>query len=201
MADRVADLELSLRRWSGDDYAVEARFLPASADAQLIAGPPPRVRLDPAGYGAALFADERLRAALVRASAESSGAALRLRLDADDDEIHTLRWETLADPEGGPPLATSERILLSRYLDSADLTPLARRPRGGLRALVAVAASYELLAETELYEATRTQLHLGQALLAGDPMQGASLFGQARETFQRLGAAAELAAVSALIAP
>jgi hypothetical protein len=43
-----ADLELSLRRWSGDDYAVELRFQLAGTgtDAHLITGAPPRVRLD-----------------------------------------------------------------------------------------------------------------------------------------------------------
>jgi hypothetical protein len=38
-----ADLELSLRRWSGDDDAVELRFqlADAGAEAHLIAGSPP----------------------------------------------------------------------------------------------------------------------------------------------------------------
>lgn len=155
-----ADLEFSLRRWSGDDYAVEARFrLAASAtEAQLISGAPPRVRidfdalleqaLDAEAYGAALsralFADPRVAEAFVRArtQAETAGVPLRLRLrlDADDDDLHALRWETLHAPDGSGPLARSERILLSRHLDSADMTPLSLGPRGALRALIVVAS-------------------------------------------------------------
>lgn len=154
-----ADLELSLRRWGGDDYALEARFqLSASAaPAQLIAGAPPRIRIDfdaltaltltPEAYGAtlghAVFADPRVAEALAkaRAQAESLGAPLRLRLRlaADDDEIQALRWETLRAPDGPEPLARSERILFSRHLDSADMTPLAIGPRAELRALVLIA--------------------------------------------------------------
>jgi tetratricopeptide (TPR) repeat protein len=154
-----ADLEISLRRWSGDDYALEARFqLSASAvPAQLIAGTPPRVRLDfnqltallitPDAYGVALgqafFADPRVGEALAKALAQAeslqSPLRLRLRLAADDDEIHALRWETLQPPNSADPLARSERILFSRHLDSADMTPLQIGPRAALRALVAVA--------------------------------------------------------------
>lgn len=158
LATASADLELALRRWAGDDYALEARFQLAgsAAPAQLIAGDPPRVRLDfegllgrqldPEAYGAALggalFADPRAAEALARAraAAESLGAPLRLRLRlaADDDDLQALRWETLHDP-AGQPLARSERILLARHLDSPDMTPLGLEPRADLSALVVVA--------------------------------------------------------------
>jgi ATP/maltotriose-dependent transcriptional regulator MalT len=156
--EAYADLELSLRRWGGDDYAVEARFrLAASAgEAQLISGSPPRVRIDfdallehglnPTAYGTALsqmlFADARVAEAFARAraQAETAGVPLRLRLRlAADDELHSLRWETLQAPDGTGPLARSERILLSRHLDSADMTPLSRGVRADLRALLVVA--------------------------------------------------------------
>src|SRR5262245_46256913 len=122
-----ADLELSLRRWSGDDYAVELRFqlADAGADAHLISGAPPRVRLDfealgdlqddPRAYGQALssmlLADARIPEALTQARRAAEQAdlplRLRLRLDADDDEIHTPRWETLLDPSKGGFLCAS----------------------------------------------------------------------------------------------
>lgn len=165
------DLELSLRRWSGDDYALEAHFrLATSAVAsQLIDGSAPRIRLnfeslrgltlDPDAYGAALsrafFADPRVGEALAkaRAQAESFGVPLRLRLRlaADDDDLHTLRWETLQDPRNARPLACSERILFARHLDSADMTPLQLGSRDALSALIAVAGPPpEALAEYQL---------------------------------------------------
>ncbi|MBX0327051.1 CHAT domain-containing protein [Oscillochloris sp. ZM17-4] len=186
---RSAALELSLRRWGGDDYALEARFqLSASAaPAQLIAGSPPRIRIDfdaltellitPDAYGAALgrafFADPRVGEALAkaRAQAESLGVPLRLRLRlaADDDEIHALRWETLQPPGGADPLARSERILFARHLDSADMTPLEIGPRATLRALVAIAgppadalARYNLAAVDVPAELERARAALGE---------------------------------------
>lgn len=153
-----ADLELSLQR-HGDAYAVELRFQPDpdSPVAHLLGGEPPLARfaaerlaehtLDVAAYGAylgsMLFADPVVRAAFAtaRQHAEAAGLPLRLRLrlDADDGPLHALRWETLCDPDAGGFLCASERLLVSRYLDSADLSPLELRPRAALRALVAVA--------------------------------------------------------------
>ena len=106
--------------------------------------------LDPAAYGARLsellFADTALREGLVRARTGASSARvplrIRLRLDSADPGLHGLVWETLQDPErslGGRFLFADERVLLSRYLESPDLTPVVRPPRAGLSALVAVA--------------------------------------------------------------
>src|SRR5262245_17179104 len=159
-----ADLELSLRRWSGDDYVVELRCQPADAGAEAprIAASPPRLRLDFEAledlqgdlhaYGQALsgmlLADARIPEALTQARRAAEQAdtplRLRLRLDADDDQIHSPRWELLQDPERGGFFFASERVLLSRYLDSADMTPLAARPRAELKALVVVANPSEL---------------------------------------------------------
>jgi hypothetical protein len=154
-----ADLELSLERLDGDVYTVQARFRQAAsaAEPRLISGSPPRVTLDldalashefdAQAYGQTLtemlFADSRVREALTRArlQAESDNVALRicLRLDAADDAIHSLRWETLQDPERGGFLASNERVLISRYLDSPDMTPIVPRSRDSLHALVVVA--------------------------------------------------------------
>lgn len=156
---QMAALELSLRRWPAGGYAVEPRLrLPdATADVHLAPGAPPLAQLDtqallahaldPAAYGRALaamlWADRRLGEALAaaRAQAEALGLPLRLRLrlDAADGELHALRWEALADPRGGP-LAASERVVLSRALDSAEPAPPPAPLAGELRALVVVAA-------------------------------------------------------------
>lgn len=155
-----ADLELSVRPTEAGRYTLDARLSldEALAPAALIAGPPPAVALDasalrdaaldPRRYGRllarALFADPRAARALAEARLQARAAGLplrlRLRLDAADEALHGLRWESLCDPETGAFLALSEELLVSRTLDTADAAPLALGPRGAARALVAVAA-------------------------------------------------------------
>ena len=97
---------------------------------------------------ASLFADPAVRSAFAqaRSSAASLDAALRLRLliGPSAPELHGLRWETLRDPEDDAPLLTGEHILFSRYLNSGDWRPVKLRPKGELRALVAVANPSDL---------------------------------------------------------
>jgi CHAT domain len=157
----AADLELSLRR-QGDGYAVETRFrlTPTSPEVDLLAGQRdlPLVRLDeqrllehgidPDLYGHYLATQLSEHTALgkaiqsARAQAEAKGVPLRLRLrlDAGDPKLHTVRWELLGDlehPEA--PVALNERLLLSRFIASSDLSPVTLQPSGELRALIAVA--------------------------------------------------------------
>lgn len=148
-----ADLELTVR-YRDDGYRADARFTSPNHDVLAAADAPvaldhaalQALSLDPAGYGrqlsAALFADPQLRAAWqqARAVAQQLGVLrLRLRLDAGAPALHALRWELLRDPEDDTPLALSERVLLSRYLESRDFTPLAIPLRPALHALVIVA--------------------------------------------------------------
>jgi tetratricopeptide (TPR) repeat protein len=159
MSDSAA-LELSLRRWPDGSVAVEPRLrLPAAAaDVSLAPGPVPLAHIDAAAllaaapdadaYGRALTAmlcaDPRVAEALLTARAQAEALhvplRLRLRLDSADDALHALRWETLQDPRRGGPLAASERVLLSRALDSAEPSPPPAPLQGGLRALAVVAA-------------------------------------------------------------
>jgi tetratricopeptide (TPR) repeat protein len=148
-----ADLELSLQR-AGDDYTVEMRLELAdgNTEARLIAGELPRLQLsaetlvaladDPGAYGARLtellFADARVREAFACARAQAQ-LRLRLRLDANDALLQSIRWETLSDPDGSDVLCASESVLVTRYVDSADMTPLGLRSCAQLSALVAVA--------------------------------------------------------------
>ncbi|MEI6777580.1 MAG: CHAT domain-containing protein [Chloroflexales bacterium] len=95
-----------------------------------------------------LFADPRMRAGWARAigHAEGGGATLRLRLrlDGSDPLLHSIYWETLADPQSGNFIATDERVLLSRVLDSSEAAPVLRRSRATLRALAMIAAPIDL---------------------------------------------------------
>ena len=68
-----------------------------------------------------LFADPVVKRGLDQASAVAEilqiPLRLRLQIDSAAPELHALRWETLTDSHGST-LATSDRILLSRYLRS-----------------------------------------------------------------------------------
>lgn len=64
--------------------------------------------------------------------------ALRLRIciHPDDIELHSVRWELLADPTNNYALLARDRqILFSRYLESADFKPVQLLPRNNLRVL------------------------------------------------------------------
>jgi hypothetical protein len=155
------ELEIGLHRVQADAYQVELRFLDPASDAETL----PRratcpldtqallpLHLDPPAYGRALaaqvFADPEALAYLrmVRTAVESSNRVLRLRLliGATAAELHALRWELLCDPDSGAPLATSERVLFSRFMQGQDWRAIRLRPRAALRALVAVAAPTDL---------------------------------------------------------
>lgn len=103
----------------------------------------------PDAYGrmlaAQVFADGAVRALYQRARAalERAGLLLRVRIaiEATAPELHDVRWELLRDPETDAPLATSERIVLSRFMRSSqDWRPIRLRPRARLRAVIAVSA-------------------------------------------------------------
>jgi len=163
-APAYADLEFHLSAEASPTYRVDMRFRMASVsvDTHLVTGGSLQVRfdlsalteveLDPDEYGqrlaGMLFADQRLREAFSKARnlAEGARQPLRvyLRLDVNDAALHALRWETLHDLEGGGRLFTSERVILSRYIDSPDTSPIDLRTPRQLRALVVVAAPTNL---------------------------------------------------------
>ncbi len=103
------------------------------------------LQLDPAGYGQTLtdqlfHESEALHFYReIRAVTEATNRVLRVRLRVDAQDLHTLRWELLVDPVTGRPLATSERILFSRFMKGPRFRPVRLRPKAELRALVAVA--------------------------------------------------------------
>jgi len=83
---------------------------------------------DPEAYGQylaeAVFHDPAARSGFIqaRAVAEALKVQLRLRLDIDPlaEELHSLRWETLHDPDRGTRLCADENVLFSRFLSSAS---------------------------------------------------------------------------------
>lgn len=153
-----AELELSIRRQESS-YALDARFTSPAHDVQPVANillqldhaALRALHLDPVAYGrtlsAALFVDPRVRAAWQQACAvaqQSGVLRLRIRLDVSDPDLHSIMWETLRDPEDDTPLALSERIRLSRYLEGFDFSPLVTPRRPALRALIVVANPSDL---------------------------------------------------------
>lgn len=87
--------------------------------------------------------------AFARSHADASGLPLHISLDlsACDQEIHTLRWETLQDSDPYQVgLALNERTLFSRALASDALIPINPRPTPARSAVIAVAAPDNLAA-------------------------------------------------------
>ena len=154
-----ADLEIGLHRRDANSYAIEMLFShpESDADIRLLRDGAGAVQfdmeqlrelmLDPDAYGraltAGLFADPAVQSAFAQAysSAQSLDTPLRLRLliGPSVPELHSLRWETLHNPQDGAMLLMSEQILFSRYLSSGDWRPVKLRPKGELRALVVIA--------------------------------------------------------------
>jgi hypothetical protein len=182
MAD-YADLEIGLHRRDVATYSVDLRFTRPKDDADVrpkqgtvqfdrdrlltLAG-------DLTAYGKllsdSLFADADLKAAFAQARGSlQDGMSLRVRLfiGPTAPELHSLRWETLQDPQTGTPLFTGEEVLLSRYLSSADWRPVRLRPRSDLRALAVIAnpsdlAQYELAKVDVAGELARARESLGE---------------------------------------
>jgi hypothetical protein len=89
-----------------------------------------------------LFGDASARMVFgnARSVASALNLPLRIRLVLDATELHELKWERMLDPDdAASTLATSEAVVLSRYVSSRDLRPVFLRSRSELRALVAVA--------------------------------------------------------------
>lgn len=152
-----AELEIGVHRAQRGVYEValrltdpqsQAEIAPVRGLAEIDAESLLLAQADPEIYGRLLssqvFADAAVRGLFgkARAALERGGLMLRVRLAIDPTalELHDLRWELLRDPETGAPLATSERVLLSRFMRSQDWRQIRLQPRARLRAVIAVAA-------------------------------------------------------------
>jgi hypothetical protein len=102
----------------------------------------------PDDYGAALtkqlFADVELEQRFIRVetAAQASNSFLRVLvcIDPSAQELQALRWELLRHPKSGAAFATSETVLLSRFMVSRDWRAVKLRARTELTALIAVSA-------------------------------------------------------------
>jgi hypothetical protein len=159
-----AELYLILTHSADGQYWVELRFNQPDASSDI---PPQRgpaqfnfdelrkVVRNPQAYGGlltqAVFGDPALGGYFreARAICQNSSTDLRLRLlvDRSAPELHSLRWETLLDPQDNSFLSKDQNLIFSRYLYSSDWSQVELRSRGDLKALLLVANPNELSRE------------------------------------------------------
>jgi hypothetical protein len=159
--DAYGELEIGLSRAQRGVYEVtlrltdpqsQAEVSPVRGSTTLDAEALLSLQSEPGSYGRALaaqvFVDPQVRALYgkARAAFERSGLLLRVRIaiDATALELHDLRWEVLRDPDTDAPLATSERVVLSRFMRSRSWRRVRPRTRQQSRAVVAIAAPRDL---------------------------------------------------------
>ncbi|MEK7831763.1 MAG: CHAT domain-containing protein, partial [Acidobacteriota bacterium] len=107
---------------------------------------------DPDEYGKKLAeyvfesVEIRQRFGETKAAFESRGMPIRLRIQINSSlaELHGICWELMRDPKIGGTLATSERIVFSRFILSRDWRVIKLRPKTELKALIAVASPSDL---------------------------------------------------------
>ena len=150
-----ADLEIGLHHRDAESFALELRFTPFQAEADVQPGAGvlaldlatlTALGLDASAYGLHLrdrfFADRACERAFseAQAAAAAAGSGLRVRISVGSTAValHAVRWETMRGPDGSP-LFTGERVLLSRYVTSSDWSPLRPKVEPHLRSLVLVA--------------------------------------------------------------
>ncbi len=162
--NQYAELEWKLRRQEPECYSLEFRFTLPDSEVEVRSSESQAliVRFDrpallalansPEAYGQALtrqfFTEPGVLSAFNQANAAAQARQLplrlRLSLESQAEELHHLHWETLISPNDGAPLFTGENLLFSRFLSSTDWQPVHLRPKGELRALVAVANPSDL---------------------------------------------------------
>jgi len=161
MSPGSAVLEIALDRVGADAHQVELRFVnpvseaevdPARGDVKLDLAALRQFELNPRDYGTALssmlFAADAIRSRYrqVKFAVRSMNLNLRVRVRIDPNlpDLHSLRWELLCDPDTGAYLFTSDRVLFSRFMTSDDWRTVELRPKSELTALVAVSAPSNL---------------------------------------------------------
>jgi len=199
MTHEYADLEIGLHRRDASSYTIEFRFSQPSSDAdvRIAADQPSQVNIDlialnrlantPSAYSQKLtelfFANAVVQSAFAQtlASTQSLETPLRVRLmiGASVPELHSVRWEMLLNPQDNNPLSTSENLLFSRYLSSADWRPVRLRAKGHLNSLVVVAnpanlADYDLAPVDVNAEIKRAEDGMGDIPVSIVPESGSS---------------------------
>ncbi len=152
-----AELEIALHCIQAETYQVELRFINPGSEAETTPRRAPcsldptallPLQQNPKAYGETLthqlFDANEMRNyyGQVKAAIEGTDRYLRIRLlvGPSAPELHALRWELLVDPDTKAPIATSEKLLFSRFMLSQDWRTVRLRPKAALQALVAVSA-------------------------------------------------------------
>ncbi len=159
------EIEIGLHRTQAEAIQVELRVNDPGTQGEIApargqAGITPEKLLeelfasqnDPDEYGEKLAkyvfeSDEiRQRFGETKASFESRGMPIRLRIQISPSlpELHGICWELLRDPKTNSTLATSERIVFSRFILSQDWRVIKLRPKAELKTLIAVASPTDL---------------------------------------------------------
>jgi hypothetical protein len=156
MTTPSADLEIRLSSHPSGGYGVGLRFSRSDSEALVETEAEAPVAFDFEALTAAegtpqygrLLTDSLFAGGVVgrkfteaAAIADTLKTPLRVRLfvSRGAPRLDALRWETLRHPDDDTPLASSERVLFSRYLSSADWGSVRRQSRRELTALVAIA--------------------------------------------------------------
>lgn len=156
MSTPYADLEIRLTSHPSGGYGVGLRFSRSDSEALVETEAEGPVTFDFEALRAAegqprygrlltgsLFADavvgKKFTEAAAIADVLKTPLRVRLFVSRGAPRLDALRWETLRHPDDDTPLASSERVLFSRYLSSADWGSVRRQARGELTALVAIA--------------------------------------------------------------
>ena len=167
MPTPYADLEIRLSPHHSGGFGVGLRFSRSDSEALVETEAEGPVTFDfealravegTPRYGElltdSLFADAVVGNKFTEATAIAAelNTPLRVRLFVSRGTPHldALRWEALRHPDDGTPLASSERVLFSRYLSSSDWGSVRRQARGELRALVAIANPTKDIAQWNL---------------------------------------------------
>lgn len=153
------ELEIGLHNWDKEQnsYAVEMRMLDPhnQEETRLIRQGPALATINVQTLSTtlssvpgsqltqALFADSKVKEAFLEAktTASAAGEPLRIRLfiNPNAQELHSLPWEGLCDPEDQSPLFTSELFFFSRYIISSRFRPY--RGDGQLKKVLLVVAN------------------------------------------------------------
>ncbi|WP_426191453.1 CHAT domain-containing protein [Massilia sp. DWR3-1-1] len=150
-----SELEIVIQRDSRDGFQASARQRLDDGDlitpfvALELAPDDPRLLAADAHITGALLSDalfsplalrDKFIAASALAQARNMPLRVRLRIDPAAAILHSLAWETMADPqERGHALLRNERCVFSRYLFTRAFRLPMLRPRQDIQALLAVA--------------------------------------------------------------
>ena len=162
MAEPYADLEIALR-WVEDKQALDVglRFVLSDQPVDSWRHPSELLSIDFStlarkandvdDYAAALtgmvFSNRDIAEFYAGSCSAAQGRPIHLRLNLGarpPSALHEVRWELLRDPQVDHSIATTDGILFSRYLDSADFRLVPWRTKQASRALAVISGPTDL---------------------------------------------------------